>query len=152
MAKKPPVKRLDPDPRWHVGDLVVKLRAQNQVTQDQLAERAHLNRSTLGFLENQGRSHESETLEKIATAFGLTVPELYARVPGVTPLKGFDALTRRLLAVFERMQPAHREGLVDLMEGVTGATSPLSPPTTARPTADDGDADRPARLAPWPRE
>lgn len=66
---------------WHVGDVVRKLREdERKWKQEMLAEKADLSLATIVRVE-QGRETKSETIGKLASAFKLSVAQLYALIP-----------------------------------------------------------------------
>ncbi|MEI6667276.1 MAG: helix-turn-helix domain-containing protein [Acidobacteriota bacterium] len=76
-----------------LGEFVKSQRKQRGWTQAQLAERARLSVFTICSVEHGKTNYERETLQKLATAFGLATPEdLFAQLPqphtrAVTPTR-----------------------------------------------------------------
>jgi transcriptional regulator with XRE-family HTH domain len=66
--------------RFHIGNLIEKIRSERGMKQAELAAQAHMRPNTLGDLENQRKNSKVETLEKVATALGFTVGELYCEL------------------------------------------------------------------------
>lgn len=66
--------------RWHVGDVVMKVRLHYRWTAGKLAERAGVSPNTVTDLE-LGRSRRPDTLGKVATALGMSLVELESLVP-----------------------------------------------------------------------
>lgn len=57
--------------------LKIKLeRVKRELTQEQLADMANISRPTVGSIERGEQSPSFDTMEAIATAFGMTVQEL----------------------------------------------------------------------------
>ena len=57
--------------------LKIKLeRVKRNLTQEQVAEMANVSRPTIGSIERGEQSPSFDTMEAIATAFGITVQEL----------------------------------------------------------------------------
>jgi transcriptional regulator with XRE-family HTH domain len=71
-------RRLDAEPGTGIGKVVRALRKQRDWSQAHLAAAAGLSRqSTVSMLETGERKHgTSETIKKVAEAFGMTVDEL----------------------------------------------------------------------------
>lgn len=65
---------------WQIGDVVRKLREQKGLTQGQLAELAGKHVSTVVRVEKGGESDRA-TIEAIAHALGLSVAQIYAKLP-----------------------------------------------------------------------
>ena len=59
-----------------IGDKIKRLRKERGWSQEQLCERAEIDRVTLSYIENHKRNPEYRTVEKIAHGFGITVSEL----------------------------------------------------------------------------
>jgi transcriptional regulator with XRE-family HTH domain len=59
-----------------IGDKIRHLRKERNWSQEQLCERAEIDRVTLSYIENHKRNPEYRTVEKIAHGFGITVSEL----------------------------------------------------------------------------
>jgi len=73
---------------WHLGDVVRTLRDRKGWTQRQLGSKAKrpgdkkgLDKATIVSVERMDRNHGSQTYERIAFAFGLTLAQLYALIP-----------------------------------------------------------------------
>lgn len=65
MAKKDIKKRL--------GERIRQLRKERELSQEQLAESANLNAKYLGAIERGERNLSLESMQKIATAFGISL-------------------------------------------------------------------------------
>ena len=67
---------------FHIGDVIRKLREQKgrDFTQTHLGRLAGLNKDTIRRIE-QGETMRTDSLEKIATAFGYTLSDLYSFLP-----------------------------------------------------------------------
>lgn len=67
---------------WHEGDVVRKLRISAGLKLEQLAELAGMSFTTIAALEiGKTRDPKRDTIDKLATAFGLTGKELRDMVP-----------------------------------------------------------------------
>lgn len=66
--------------RWHIGDVVAKLRQQKDWTAVELADRAGISKNTITDIE-KGRTRGSKRLGIIAKTLGSTVEEMLALVP-----------------------------------------------------------------------
>jgi transcriptional regulator with XRE-family HTH domain len=66
--------------RFHIGNVIEKIRSEKGLTQAQLAAAAGIRPNTLGDLENRKKNSKLETLEKVAEALGLSVGELYCEI------------------------------------------------------------------------
>lgn len=60
------------------GDAVRKARAASGITQEELADRAGLDRSYIGGVERGDRNPTLSVIEKIAQGLGLTLAELFS--------------------------------------------------------------------------
>lgn len=58
------------------GATVRKLRSQQGLSQEQLAEKANLHRTYIGMIERGEKNITLENIEKIAKALGITLAEL----------------------------------------------------------------------------
>lgn len=58
------------------GVTVRKLRTQQGLSQEQLAEKANLHRTYIGMIERGEKNITLENIEKIAKALGITLAEL----------------------------------------------------------------------------
>jgi transcriptional regulator with XRE-family HTH domain len=68
---------------WHIGHIVLILRNDRGWTQEQLGKKAGgLNKATIVSVEKMDRQHMNDTYARIARAFGLTLAQLFALVPG----------------------------------------------------------------------
>lgn len=63
--------------RFHIGNVIERIRKQQGITQAQLAAKAHVRPNTLGDLENRTKKTRLETLEVVAAALGRSVGSLY---------------------------------------------------------------------------
>lgn len=69
--------------RWHIGDVVAKLRLDRDWTASELAERAGVSKNTITDIE-KGRTRGSSRLSNVATALDTTVEEMRALIPEPT--------------------------------------------------------------------
>lgn len=66
--------------RWHIGDVVEKLRLEKDWTAGELAEQADVSPNTITDIE-RGRSRRPDTLKKVAVALGSRLDVIEALVP-----------------------------------------------------------------------
>ena len=66
----------------NIGEKVKALRKQRNISLRELAEKTGLSKTTLGDLENSVKNPSLETVEKIATAFDMSVAELLRKTGG----------------------------------------------------------------------
>lgn len=69
--------------RWHIGDVVAKLRLDKDWTAIELAAHAKVSKNTITDIE-KGRSRGLGKLAEVAAALGTTVEEMRAMVPEPT--------------------------------------------------------------------
>jgi phage repressor protein C with HTH and peptisase S24 domain len=62
---------------FHVGDVIRKMRQEKGLRVDELGEQAGVNKMTISAIERGEANFRADSLEKIATALGTTVPGLY---------------------------------------------------------------------------
>jgi transcriptional regulator with XRE-family HTH domain len=107
--------------RWHIGDVVAKLRLDKDWTASELADRAGVSKNTITDIE-KGRTRGSSRLSNVATALGTTVEEMralipepteYVEAPGAGALTESDRATIRaasesLTKAMERLEEALR--------------------------------------------
>lgn len=67
--------------KWHLGHVVRILREERRWNQQDLADKAGVNKATVVSVEQMDRNHGRDTYESIARAFEMTLAELYALVP-----------------------------------------------------------------------
>jgi transcriptional regulator with XRE-family HTH domain len=72
--------------RWHVGDVIGKMREIKGMTRAELAKKSDLSAYWMGQIEKSGK-FKGEKLENIARALGISVSDLYSEVPQPAPLK-----------------------------------------------------------------
>ena len=86
--------------RWTVGDVTRKLRKRRRLSVAELAQRAGVNKSTVGSLERGTREPDTATVQKVADALDVSVLKLRSLVPlSVGPetrdlLDGMNRLSR----------------------------------------------------------
>lgn len=81
--------------KWHVGDVVKKLREAAEMTQKELASLADVRPATISAVEKTGR-HDPETLIKFAPFLKSSISNMYALIPGsdsINPASVADAHT-----------------------------------------------------------
>lgn len=66
--------------RWHIGDVVTKLRIDKEWNAGELATRAGVSANTITDIE-KGRSRGIKKLAVIAKALGTTIEDMHAMVP-----------------------------------------------------------------------
>ena len=74
---------------WHTGDLVRKLREQEDWTQEELARRADVSIASIRRMEKGEKDQNRKTYARVGQAFNLTLGELYGLVPK-TQTSGVD--------------------------------------------------------------
>lgn len=70
-----------------IGDYLKKIRLDNNLTQEEFAQRLDLKRSTYSNYEKNNREPSKETLEKISKEFNVDLLELITSFPSVKPDK-----------------------------------------------------------------
>lgn len=91
---------------WNVNDVIRKLREDRDWKQQVLAKKAGLHLATVARVES-GRETKTETIVKIAAAFGLSVGELYTLIPVTKePMK---AVEQQLEAEIAQLPRVHTE-------------------------------------------
>ena len=91
-----------------------QLRLSSNLTQNEMAEKIGISRSTIGMYETGAREPDFETLEKIADYFNVDTDFLLGRTSQTTLLPetiGAYSKTRELTAVYEQLSP-HNQGKV----------------------------------------
>ena len=91
-----------------------QLRLSSNLTQNEMAEKIVISRSTIGMYETGAREPDFETLEKIADYFNVDTDFLLGRTSQTTLLPetiGAYSKTRELTAVYEQLSP-HNQGKV----------------------------------------
>lgn len=63
----------------HIGQVIREIREARQATLEEIAFHADTNASNLSRIERGKQGYSKETLERIASALGVTVSELYLR-------------------------------------------------------------------------
>jgi transcriptional regulator with XRE-family HTH domain len=66
--------------RFHIGNVIEKIRSDRGMNQADLAYKARIRPNTLGDLENRRKNSRLETLEAVAEALGHSVGELYCEL------------------------------------------------------------------------
>ncbi len=75
-AHKTKYKRCSPELLDTLAENLVRLRAEKELSQEALAERAGLHRTFISLVERRGRNVTLGVVEALANALGVTVPEL----------------------------------------------------------------------------
>lgn len=60
-----------------IAKRIRRLRKQNQLTQEQLAEKVHVSTTHIGLVETGKRRASLKTLQRIASALGVKLKELF---------------------------------------------------------------------------
>ena len=60
------------------GTKIKKLRQAEGLTQQELADRAHITKSMVSYIESGKRNPNTKTLEKIAAVLGMTLAEFFS--------------------------------------------------------------------------
>lgn len=99
------------DIRMRFGKRVRQLRQMQDLTQEQLAEMANLSVSFLGGVERGVKSPTIETLEKLATALGVTLGEMMNFDSGVKLLDDDKTVQlRRILTEYtDKIEKLYKE-------------------------------------------
>ena len=63
-----------------IGEAIRQLRLAQNMTQQDLMDRAHLTRSQIHYIEKNKRTPRKQTLENISAAFGMSLFELLSYV------------------------------------------------------------------------
>lgn len=97
---------------WTVGDVIRKLRDGREWKQEALAEKAHVSLATVVRVE-KGEETKTKTIAQIATAFELSVTELYLLIPNM------KQLPTRVIRLAERIAKSSPEDIA-IHEGMLG--------------------------------
>ena len=94
-----------------LGKRIRQLRQMRDMTQEQLSEAADISISFLGGIERGAKSPTVETLQKLADALDMTLPELLSFDSGVKVVEDQKAAQlRRLLSEFaDRIETMYKE-------------------------------------------
>jgi transcriptional regulator with XRE-family HTH domain len=98
------------------GREIRELRRRAGLTLEQLGGRARLTPSYIGSIENGERDPSLSTIQALAAALGVPTGQLFG---GVKLSRDGLALAR----LFERVPPASREGLVEILRALSGPSS-----------------------------
>jgi transcriptional regulator with XRE-family HTH domain len=96
-----------------IGREIRALRRRAGLTLEQLGGRAHLTPSYIGSIENGERDPSLSTIQALAAALGVPTGQLFGGVPLTR-----DGLV--LARLFDRVPPASREGLVEILRAIAG--------------------------------
>lgn len=112
-----------------------KLRKQRRISVDAFAQRAGLNKSTVGSFERAARAPDAATVEAVAKALGVSIPALYALVPITVTTE-----TRDLLEAMARLGELNPHALnafrLTMLRAIDEALKASSTPrSAARPRA-----------------
>ena len=73
--------------RQRIGQRVKALRTMAGLTQQELADRAGLQRTHIGRIEDGAFGSQVETIQQVAEALGMTVDIIDERLADLTPMK-----------------------------------------------------------------
>jgi transcriptional regulator with XRE-family HTH domain len=105
----------------HIGQVIREIREARKATLEEIAFAADTNASNLSRIERGAQGYSPETLERVASALGVTVSELHLRAEAAnTPTKASSAATGRkhhlpsltLASKYSTLTPGNR-ALVD---------------------------------------
>lgn len=99
-----------------LGNLLRTRRKALGLNQDEVAERAGLDRGTISRVENGKGGHEFASIERIAQALGTSVSDLRG---GATPEPlppPLDQQTAHLIECFSKLRPRQRRSVVEMAE------------------------------------
>ena len=91
--------------KFHVGDVIRKLRLARKWRNGDLAKAANVHKDTITRIED-GDIGQADKLEAVCQALGYTVAECYAMVPTSSGLSPSEAT---LLAAFQRLNKPTQE-------------------------------------------
>ena len=72
----------------HIGQVIREIRESREATLEEIAFTAETNASNLSRIERGTQGYSEKTLERIASALGVTVSELHARAEAGTSMAG----------------------------------------------------------------
>jgi transcriptional regulator with XRE-family HTH domain len=72
----------------HIGQVIREIRDARKATLEEVAFAANTNASNLSRIERGAQGYSSETLERIASALGVTVSELHLRTEAAANVAG----------------------------------------------------------------
>src|SRR5216684_1433351 len=106
------------DVRARFGTVLREWRLRQQFTQEQLAERAGLSYKFIGELERGQANPTLDTIESLADALGLSIPDLFASFQRDRQLPGAEyRLSRREMQTFREAA----ESLGELVDHIANA-------------------------------
>lgn len=91
-------------------NLFRKWRDHFQLTQDQVAERANLPKSTISKLENGKLEYTKGHLEALAHAYGIDPSDLIGRLPGAP---------HELTLLINKIPPENRDAAIAVLKALT---------------------------------
>ena len=102
------------------GQRLKDLRAQKNMTQQELADRSHIARSTLGMYEQDRRRPDFESLDTLADFFDVGFDYLLGKteINVGYPRHGDDAQMRRISAYYDRIMQAYDAASPDTQAAV----------------------------------
>lgn len=111
---------------WHIGDVVRKIRATRAIVGKQIQSQTGVKPNTVSRVE-KGMDFLPSTMEKIASALGMTTMDLYAQVPHAPEecpaRKGIvlpdDDPSRRLASLWANLSPSDRQLVVQVLTAMT---------------------------------
>jgi len=98
-----------------LGSKIRALRKERGWTSEYLAEISGCTQSTISEIENDKRSPQYDTLEKIAKAFQLPLIDILP-LEAHTGEMHFTEEEKRLISIFHKLMPDQRKNLLDFLE------------------------------------
>lgn len=90
-----------------VGALLKNLRASKNMTQQVLSNLTHISQPVINRLENNGRAHDIDSIQRICDACGITLVEFFAEAEMEIPLDIWKLVSKKenhaLLKVLQNM-------------------------------------------------
>ncbi|NMM51640.1 helix-turn-helix domain-containing protein [Paenibacillus aquistagni] len=96
-----------------IGDRLRTLRREKNLTTTQLSKLSGVTQSTISEIENDNRSPQLDTLDKICQALGISINELFPAATNRTLFLSDEE--KHILQVFYQLNPHEREALKTLV-------------------------------------
>lgn len=131
---------------WTLADVIVKLRKQKRWGRQKLSTQAKVSYATITRLET-GREMKEASIRRVASAFNLTLAEIYALVPSVPAV---DAETRELDRLWRAMPLRSRQTVLTVMRQYDAAPErdqSLTPLPTSGPAEKATESSRGTKRA-----
>lgn len=90
-----------------IGERIRDLRKSQNLSQEELANKAYISRSFLGEIERGRSSATIDSLEKIATALGITLEELF---------KNLYPFNSKLNLLIDKINNLDKENLAEMID------------------------------------